>query len=292
MNRNMPMDLIRSFVAIADAGTVTRAAAQLGRSQPAVTLQMQRLEDVLDQRLLVWDGRRTRPTPAGERLLSYAREILRLNDEAVGNLAESAVAGHVKIGTPNDFATSFLPRVLGRFAGLHADVSLEVVCDLSRKLVELLLGQSDELDIVLAMHADRPGISARRLWKEELVWVGGPGHALGARRPLPLVVYPEGCIYRSRMEEALSARKIAWRIAYASPSLSGIRAAVEAGLGITVLAKSTVPPGLTVLRDAALPSLRGVFIALHRRKGRLSPAAARLADFIVESLNDSRTALN
>lgn len=89
MNRNIPTDLMRSFVTVIDMGTVTRAAAALGRSQPAVTLQMQRLEELLDHRLLAWDGRRTRPTPTGERLLRFAREILRLNDEAVDSLAQS-----------------------------------------------------------------------------------------------------------------------------------------------------------------------------------------------------------
>lgn len=293
MNRNIPTDLMRSFVTVIDMGTVTRAAAALGRSQPAVTLQMQRLEELLDHRLLAWDGRRTRPTPTGERLLRFAREILRLNDEAVDSLAQSTISGHVKIGTPNDFATTFLPRVLGRFADRHADVSLEVVCELSRQLIDMLRAQPNNLDIVLAMQAERPAASAQNLWKEELTWVGSTGQALSSRRPLPLVAYPEGCIYRERMEEALHARKIPWRIAYTSPSLSGIRAAVEAGLGITVLAKSTVPPDLAILRtETGLPPLRSVFIALHRRRGRLSPAAAKLREFLVESLNDRTMPLN
>ncbi|MFM9841838.1 MAG: LysR substrate-binding domain-containing protein [Dongiaceae bacterium] len=293
MNRNIPTDLMRSFVTVIDMGTVTRAAAALGRSQPAVTLQMQRLEELLDHRLLAWDGRRTRPTPTGERLLRFAREILRLNDEAVDSLAQSTISGHVKIGTPNDFATTFLPRVLGRFADRHADVSLEVVCELSRQLIDMLHAQPNNLDIVLAMQAERPAASVQNLWKEELTWVGSTGHALSSRRPLPLVAYPEGCIYRDRMEEALHARKIPWRITYTSPSLSGIRAAVDAGLGVTVLAKSTVPPDLSILRtETGLPPLRSVFIALHRRRGRLSPAAAKLREFLVESLNDRTMPLN
>lgn len=287
MNRNIPTDLMRSFVTVIDMGTVTRAAAALGRSQPAVTLQMQRLEELLDHRLLAWDGRRTRPTPTGERLLRFAREILRLNDEAVDSLAQSTISGHVKIGTPNDFATTFLPRVLGRFADRHADVSLEVVCELSRQLIDMLRAQPNNLDIVLAMQAERPAASAQNLWKEELTWVGSTGQALSSRRPLPLVAYPEGCVYRRRLTRALDDSGIPWRVVYCSPSLAGLQAAIISGLGVTVLARSTVPEGLQMLDSAGiLPALAPVTIGLHRRRNRLPPAADRLVEFIAESLDD------
>lgn len=287
--RNIPMDLLRTFAAVADVGSITRAASQLGRSQPAVSLQMKRLEEILSASLCRWDGRRMLLTDRGEVLLGYAAQILRLNDEAIGTLTQPALAGHVKVGTPNDFAISFLPRILGRFVDRYPGVTLDVSCDLSVNLLKQFAAGDSGFDLVLAMHGDRPVSRPVRLWPEPLVWVSAPGHSVWTRRPLPLVVYPEGCIYRRRLTRALDAAGNPWRVVYCSPSLAGLQAAIISGLGVTVLARSTVPEGLQILESSDfLPALTSVTIGLHRRRNRLPAAAARLVEFVAESLDERR----
>ena len=285
--RNIPMDLLRTFATVADFGSITRAAAQLGRSQPAVSLQMKRLEEIVATPLCRWDGRRMLLTDRGQTLLGYAAQILRLNDEAIGTLTQPALAGHVKVGTPNDFAITFLPRILGRFVDRYPGVTLDVSCDLSVNLLKQFAAGDSDFDLVLAMHADRPAGRSVRLWPEDLVWVAAPGHSVRDRRPLPLVAYPEGCVYRRRLTRALDDSGIPWRVVYCSPSLAGLQAAIISGLGVTVLARSTVPEGLQMLDSAGiLPALAPVTIGLHRRRNRLPPAADRLVEFIAESLDD------
>jgi len=138
-------------------------------------------------------------------LLGFARQMLRLNDEALGSLAQPALAGHVRVGTPNDFAITFQPRILGRFAERHPGVSLEVSCDLSAHLLEDFAQGRSGFDVVLAMHGAGGAGRAARHWREALVWVSAAGPAVQARRPLPLVVYLEGCVYRRSLTRALDA---------------------------------------------------------------------------------------
>ena len=288
--RNIPMDLLRTFAAVAEIGSITRAASTLGRSQPAVSLQMKRLEEIVGAPLCRWDGRRMLLTDGGETLLRYAAQILRLNDEAIGNLTQPALAGHVRVGTPNDFAISFLPRILGRFVERYPGVTLEVSCDLSIHLLKQFTSGQGAYDLVLAMHAERPGPRPVRVWPEQLAWIAGPGHSISTRRPLPLVVYPEGCIYRRRLTLTLDDAGIPWRIVYCSPSLAGLQAAIIAGLGVTVLSRSTVPESLQMLEPASgLPAIAPVSIGLYRRRNPLPRAAARLVEFIAESLDERRS---
>ena len=285
--RNIPMELLRTFVTVVEFGSVTRAANALGRSQPAASLQMKRLETFVGMPLCQWDGRRMALTSSGDTMLRYARQILTLNDEALGTMVRPAITGHVRVGTPNDFAISFLPRILGRFAARYPNVTLEVSCDLSVRLIERFSQSEADLDIVLAMHDRRAIGGASRLWRENLAWVTGPPAPVHERRPLPLVVYPEGCVYRRRLMHALDRADIPARIVYCSPSLAGLQAAVLSGLGVTVLARSTVPENLRVVDGSAgLPDLPPVTIGLHCQRGRQTPAVKRLVEFVAESLDE------
>jgi DNA-binding transcriptional LysR family regulator len=286
--RNIPMDLLRTYATVVELGSVTRAANALGRSQPAASLQLKRLETFVGVPLCQWDGRRMALTAAGETMLRFARQILSLNDEALGTIVRPAISGHVRVGTPNDFAITFLPRILGRFATRYPSVTLEVNCDLSINLMERFSHDGSDLDLVLAMHDKRNIGKSTRAWREKLAWVASPTFSVHERRPLPLVVYPDGCVYRRRLVHALEAAKIPFRVVYCSPSLAGLQAAIMSGLGVTVLAQSTVPEGLSILDGkAGLPELPDVTIGLHCRRRRQSPAVGRLADFVAESLDES-----
>lgn len=291
--KNLPTDLLRTFVTVVDIGGFTHAGELLGRSQPAVSLQIKRLEDMLDaplfQRIA---GQHLRLTETGEILLDYARQILLLNDEVLSRLVKPKVSGCVRIGLPNEFAVSLLPEILGKFALSHPHVNLEVKCDLSVNLLARL-DKHHEFDLVIAIRQDLAPEPAAQGWTEELVWVVSPKHNIQAKTPLPLVVAPTGCTYRNRMTEILNSSGKPWRIVYTSPNISGIQAAVMAGLGATVLAKSTVPAGLHILEaNEYCPALGSVEVGLYYAQDGVSDAVLRLVDYVALSLNAHRSDSN
>jgi len=243
-------------------------------------LQIKRLEHLLDTPLFRREGRQLLLTDGGATLVRYARQILALNDSAITQLRQNRVAGSVRLGIPNEFAGSFLPEILGRFAETHPDVTLEVGCELSNLLLARLTNR--EFDLVLGLHADGAPRETDVTWPEEVVWLTSVRHASYTKSPLPLIVAPEGCVYRRRMIEALDDAGINWRIAYTSPTLGGIRAGVIAGIGITAMAKRTVPQGLEQITPAIakLPRLKPVEAALHFDSATSSPAVLRLVEFM------------
>jgi DNA-binding transcriptional LysR family regulator len=247
-----------------------------------VSLQLQRLEGLLGTALFHRGRQGLSLTETGQLLRGYAERILTLNDEAVSRLAARKTIGTVRVGLPNDYAVSVLPESLGRFSKAHIDSLLTVGCALS---TELLAGlDAGAYDLVIAMTAEAPTRPTVRFWREELVWVGKPEAAARPEEPLPLIVYPEGCVYRERMVRALNAAGRPWRMTYTSPSLSSLIAAARSGLGLTVLSKRTVPAELAPLAPAGgLPPLDPVFVALYRGAEVLPMAAEPLVDFILAS---------
>lgn len=278
------LDLLRTFVAIVDNGGFTRAAERVGRTQSTVSLQIKKLEDGLGRRLFEREpGRDLQLTPDGEILLTYARQMLRLGDEARSRLMEPDVAGTVRLGTPEDFATTHLPDILARFARAHPRVALEVNCDFT---VNLLGGFSKgQYDLVLFKREPQGPGGGVGVWREALVWVASPRLTLDPGDPLPLVLAPVPDVYRKRALASLDAIKKPWRIVYTSPSLNGLQAAVKAGLGVTVLPDEMAPSGFVRLGpEQGLPALPDTEIVLYRAPGRLSRAAELLAEHIVVSL--------
>jgi DNA-binding transcriptional LysR family regulator len=286
MSNVLDIDLLRSFVAIVDLGGFTRAGERLGRTQSTISLQMKRLEEGLGKRLLERDRRQVTLTAEGERLLGYARRILELTEEAREAVAEPEVEGTVRLGTPEDFATHRLPRVLADFAHHHPRVAMEVQCQLTVLLLEGF--ERGEYDLVLVKRDPEGRTAGEMVWREPLVWSAGPGYEFAQDQPLPLVLSPQPCVYRKRALDTLDASERTWRVAYTSTSLAGALAAVEAGLGVTVLPKDMIPQKLRVLGpESGLPDLKATEIALLRAPN-LSPAAQRLADHIVHALETPR----
>ncbi|MBN3786421.1 LysR substrate-binding domain-containing protein [Burkholderia sp. Ac-20353] len=280
---NIPTELLRTFVKAVDMGSFTRAGEVVGRTQSAISLQIQRLEKTLDAQLFVRGTHRVRLTEEGEALIEYARRMLALNDEAVSSLRKPQVAGAVRLGAPHEYEASLLQVILGKFAQSHPGVMLEVTCDLSKNLLERLA--KSEFDLVMALHDDPHDSTGVRVRTEPLVWVTGPDHGRHEQRPLPLVVAQQPCIYRNRALQTLNRLEVPWRIAYTSSSYSGITAAVRAGLGVTVLAGSTVPDGVRALeaRDG-LPEMGHLDVRLHSVPERMTEAVRRLEDYIATSL--------
>lgn len=284
---HLPTDLLRTFVTVAELGGFTSAGTVVGRSQPAVSLQIKRLEGLVGVSLLERSARGLKPTAEGETMLRYAREILALNDEALARLTRPKLAGGVRLGIPNEFASSFLPEILGKFAQSHPNVTLEVRCALSTELLERI--GHDELDLVFALHGGSEPVTASEGWTEELVWVASPNSASHTRNPLPLIVAPEGCVYRGRIMEVLGQREAPWQVVYTSPSFGGIRAGVLAGLGVTVLSRSVVPEGLRTLPPSGpLPELPPVQVRLHYDRGDASDAVLGLVEYMATNLERGR----
>jgi DNA-binding transcriptional LysR family regulator len=278
--------LLRTFVTVSEAQGFTRAGERLGLSQPAVSLQMKRLEESVGRVLIDRDSRGLRLTPDGEILLGYAREMLRLNDEARARLSDRDVEGVVRLGTPEDFATMHLPDVLARFARTHPRVALDVKCELTLTLLDGLA--QGAYDMVLVKREPMGPGGGVKVWREPLVWVASPTMSHAADAPVPIVCSPHPCVYRKRAVTSLDAVRRAWRIIYTSPSLQGTLAAVRAGLGVTILPKEMVPPGFHMLSEGdGFPALDDTEIALVAAPGSQTPAAQRLAEHIVRSLETS-----
>lgn len=280
---NLPTDLLRTFIAVVELGGHSKAGAVLGRSQPAISLQIRRLEDLVRSPLLAQEGRAIHPTPAGEALLSYAREMVRINDEAVRYFHRSDMTGVLRIGLPTDYAVAFLQNTLTTFLHRHPEVDLELHCDLSRELHQHL--RSDELDIVVATMptARMPYLS--RAWVEQPIWVAAESLTLSEQRPVPLGAHLEGCDYRSRMIEALDGVARRWRIVYTGPGISGLQNAVLNGLCVTALTHATLLPGMRELtEDESFPKLEPLRIGLFYKHPRLSAAGLQLVSDLVASL--------
>jgi DNA-binding transcriptional LysR family regulator len=280
--RSLDIDLLRSFVAVADAGSFTRAAPLIGRTQSAVSLQIKRLEDQLGKPVFARGARRVALTVEGERLLGHARHMLRLNDAVMADLTEPDVGGLVRLGVPEDFATAHLPDVLAAFTRAHPRVELEVTCDLTLNLQAGF--NRGEFDLVLVKREPGVAIDGTRVWREPLVWVARDTETLPDDEPLPLIVSPQPCVYRKRAIAALDKARRPWRCAYTSTSLTGTQAAVRAGLGIAVLPREMCPATLTPLgRDSGLPALDDTEIALIEAQGA-SLTAHRFAQHIAAAL--------
>ena len=275
--------LLKSFVAIAETGSFSQAAEMVGRTQSAVSLQIKKLEESLGCTLFERSSRQVVLTEQGEIFLGYARRMIELHWEAYSRLNEPDVKGQINLGTPEDFATHYLPKILASFARQHPHVQLNVRCDLT---LNLMTGfRKGEFDIVLVKRDPEKVKGGTKVWREPLIWAAAEHYKL--KEDIPLVLSPQPCIYRARALAALDRMRKSWHIAYTSPSLAGTIAAVKAGLGITVLPATMVPQGLSPLKGAPkLPHLADSEIALMKKES-LSQAGKVLATHIVSSLEQN-----
>ena len=272
---------LRTFVTLAETRSFSRTGDLIGRSQSAVSGQIRKLEETFGRRLLERDTRNVRLTDEGERLLVHARAMVAEADAMLARFRAPEIAGLVRFGSPEDFASAYLPDILGVFAAAHPAVELHVTCQLTLPLVEEFTAGQQDL-IIVKQDPARRYAGSRPLWRERLVWVSAPQRATprpATGKPLPLCLSPAPCVYRSRATGALDTAGVAWSGVFTSPSFAGQAAAVRAGLGYAVMPRGMVPQGLTVLDG--WPELDEAEIALLGQ-ARLSPAASALAEFIAE----------
>lgn len=276
-------DLLRTFVAVVDNASFTRAGERIGRTQSTVSLQIKRLEEGLGRPLFKRSGRDLVLTADGEILLTYARKLLHIADEARSHILEPEVEGTIRLGTPEDFATVYLPNVLARFAQAHPRVELDVSCNFSFQLLEAF--SKGAFDLVLIKREPMGPAGGVPVWRDVLVWVSGAQLVLDPNHPIPLALAPAPDIFRKCALTSLQAAAREWRIVYTSPSSEGLQAAVRAGLAVSVMSKDMVPGDFKILGlEHGLPQLPDAEIALYRAPGKLSRAAELLAEHIVHSL--------
>ncbi|WP_240048362.1 LysR family transcriptional regulator [Crenalkalicoccus roseus] len=238
---DLDLDMLRCFVTVAEQGGFTAAGGVLGLTQSAVSLKIKRLEELVGRRVLERTSRSIALTPEGETLLAYARRILALNDEAVRRLVAPPLAGRLRLGVADHFVPRSLAPLLARFARTYPAVRLEVEVGRSHELRAAL--ERGALDLVLGKRRDgeREG---RPIWTEHVAWVAAPGWTPPEDRPIPLAMLPAGCMFRDRALAALARANLAFEVVYTSASLLGVAAAAQAGLALTVLGRSGLPPGL------------------------------------------------
>lgn len=273
-------DLLAAFVAVADHRSFTRAAAALNLTQSAVSMQIRRLEERVQAELFQRSKTHVALTDAGEGLLGYARRILSLGDEAVGKLLNHKVAGRVRLGVMEDYGTHVVPPLLARFAAGHPSISIEMETGLTSLMPERL---GEDFDLVIGMHAEG-GNSGELLRREPATWAGSADHDVTERTPLPLALYPQGCLFRKWAMASLDAAGRPWRLAFVSHSQAAVAAVVAQGLAVTVMKQGTFPAQLRPLSAKdGMPDLPIAEIRLHRAPNA-SLAAGLLADHLRASI--------
>lgn len=269
MLTNVPTDLLRTFVTVVDLGSYTRAGEALGRTQPAISLQIRRLEELLRTQLINTEGRQIRLTDGGVALGPYARQILRLNDDIVAHYAAEALSGWIKVGLPTDFANAFLLGAITRFAASQPDVRIEVESRLSRDLRGDLA--ADRLDMVVAIAPTQDEAYLVNTATITPIWAVADSFRWEEKSTLPLVRHPDPCEYADRMRNALRGSRKAWKTKMVSGDVAGIQAAVLAGIGASALTPATLLPGLRVGTLAeGFPPLAPLRIGLFYKHARLS----------------------
>ncbi|WP_292179838.1 LysR substrate-binding domain-containing protein [Mesorhizobium sp.] len=282
MTRNLDMALIRAFVTVADRASMTAAANALHLTQGAVSQQIKRLEEALGSSLFTRDRRGLRLTRAGERLFGKGKRLLALNDEIWAEMAETPVAGQVRLGVPYDLVGTLLAPVLKTYAETYPQVEISLVCASSPELTAALAAGTIDLAVI----EERVGPSAGEcLAIDRLVWVGAKGGVARAKRPLPVSIVADTCAFRPAMLAALGEHGLEWRTVFENGNIDATTATVRSDLAVTAWLASTVPADLDILPlDSGLPPLPNFAINLHLPKHGVGSAAQEFARHIRDGL--------
>jgi DNA-binding transcriptional LysR family regulator len=278
LSLSLEIDLLRSFTVIAEVRALSRAANRVGRTQSALSQQMKRLEEIVDQPLFQRTGRGVVLTNPGERLLIHAQRILRVHDEAMADLCGKGLSGSIRFGCPDDYAAVFLPALLRQFSSQHPHALVEVVCGPTPRLLEQLEKRAVDLAMISLPEG---GANDDIIRREQLVWIGYPGMESAYFDPLPLALSDPDTLDHVAACDALQRAGRAYRVAYASSSLAGLVALVRSGQAFAVMTQTAVPSDLAVLNaDSGLPPLPAVGISLKFARARPSLLTAAFAEHI------------
>ncbi len=275
MDVRLDSDLLRTFVAIADSGSFTRAADVVHRTQSAVSMQVKRLEEIAGHELFRRGPRGVTLTPTGETLLGNARRIVRLLDETGRSLNRAPLEGEVRVGVPEEYGSTLLPGVLARFAESHPRVRVTVRCDPSLALERALARGDLDMAIVGVERGGKPG---EVLIHDPSLWVTSARHFVHELDPLPLAMFESDCWWREWALATLDGRGRRYRVAYTSASVAGIQAAVASGLAVAILSQSTLPPEVRELAaDEGFDPVPGLDVVLRQNPASTSGASEAMA---------------
>jgi DNA-binding transcriptional LysR family regulator len=284
MTAMLDIDQLRTFIAISETGSFTKAAEVVNKTQSAVSMQMKRLEERLERPVFARDGRASKLTEDGERLLDYARRIIKLNVEALAAFSDAELSGRVRLGVPDDYADRYLPEIMARFSRVYPGVELSVMCEPTVHLVERIAANELDLAIITNCEGNRPAETFRR---EHLLWVTSSRHTTHREAPLPLALGRPTCKWRQLAMEGLEQMGRPYRVLYSSWNAGAVAAAVLAGLAVSVFPESGLRPGMRVLGSAeGFPELPFVRIGLMRNPHESSELAEALAEHIISSLDN------
>ncbi len=276
--RQFDIDLLRTFVIIAESHAMSRAAERVGRTQAAVSMQVKRLEEIVGHPLLTRTGRGVVLTPRGERLLTHAQSILRHHDEALAEMSGEGLTGTIRFGCPDDYAVVFLPYLLRGFARRHPQVLVEVYCASTPRLLERLKIHALDLALTSYPEGEKRETIIRR---EPFVWVSGRGSDAVDRTPLRLALGDPDTLDHRAARESLDKAGRSYRVAYASGSVAGLTAVVRSGQAIAVLTQTAVPSDLEIVpADRGLPPLPSVGIVLKLDSNRPPPLVSAFAKHV------------
>lgn len=276
----LDLSLLRNFAVIARTGSISLASLQIGRTQSALSMQMQRLEEVIGQPVLHRTGSGVRPTTAGHRLLAHAETLLARHDEILAEMRGTGLKGALSLGCPEDYSIAFLPDLLRGFCAVHPDVELRMVCAPTSELRPLLHRRQIEMALVSVAEPGGKGV----IRDERFVWVASEARpAILDQASLPLALSAPMTLDHRAACEAMETVDRRYRIAFASNSLAGLIAIARSGHAISVLTRTAVPPDLDIVREG-LPPLPRIGIALEFADQKPSAAAAALGDHIRATL--------
>ncbi|MCO6385500.1 MAG: LysR substrate-binding domain-containing protein [Aliihoeflea sp.] len=269
----LDLDLLRTFVAIAETGSFTAAASAVFRTPSAVSMQIKKLEEILGRSVFSRDARSVTLTSDGELLIGYARRLIALNREAVSKFVIPDISGVVRLGSPDDYGERVLPHVLKRFAKTHPAIAVDVVIDQSSNLRQRL--SDGGLDITLFTVCRNIPAEAEILLTEPIVWGGAKGGCAHMREPLPLSIWEEGCAWRSVALEALGRAGREYRIAYMSAHTAGQRSAILSDLAVAPLPRSFIGEEIVALGpEEGLPLLPTYNLAMTVAPDASAPVKA------------------
>lgn len=276
--------IIESFLAVAEAKSFTKAAKKLYRTQSAISQQIKKLEEILGKKLFVRNAK-LNLTQEGEVFLEYAKKGQQLHKDLLLKLNKTTLSGDIRFGLPEDFATLFLADVLTDFTKKHPNIILHIECDLTLNLLDRF--KRNEFDLVLVkMCKPQDFPFGQEIYSEKLVWVGDVDvkHYIENKIPLPLVLSPNPCVYRSRVIKALEDNNIKWELVFSSPSYNSTIAAVKAGLGVSILPRIMLPNGLKTIENNNMPILEDTHISFLKNT-ESSDALNSFEDFVLQKIN-------
>ena len=284
MSALIDADQLRTFIAIVETGSFTKAAEVVNKTQSAVSMQMKRLEERIDRPIFARDGRASKLTEDGERLLDYARRIVKLNIETIAAFSDAELSGRVRLGVPDDYADRYLPEIMARFSRAYPGVELTVICEPSVDLLERI--DSNDLDLAIITNCENKRAS-ETFRRERLLWVTSSRHPTHTEERVPLALGRPTCTWRRMAIEKMESIGRLYRILYTSSSAGAVAAAVLSGLAVSVLPESGLRPGMRVLTAAeGFPELPSCRIGLVRNAHERAQLADALAEHIVSSLDN------